>query len=195
MDVYPFPGILAATVLWNRGEWTAVDWDKKRYTAGKGPRMEIPGLPFSLPDPEMLWGFLWGRPVPWQIQTLRATACSPQPISMPHAQAMLSRVSGDTLFYGEDGSWLRQDPESRAIIEAGQGEWVLRYSDHALHEGRALPHKTVLSRRAPAGGETLSPTRPLLKATVSKVVDNPVPRPQAFRLSLPEDFERMETVP
>lgn len=168
LDVFGFPSQIAASWLWDKGEWILVRHDKREARAGKGPLPEQEGLPVRLSDVHEALGFLWGEPLP-------------------------GFASADTAFsVGADGvvRWRRNGEPWEATLDSATGlcrearspHLTLRYRRHHRQDDLVVAAETEVY----AGEESL------LVLRVRDWVASPPWKKDPFLLRVPEGYERRE---
>ncbi len=130
LDAYAFPGVVAASFLWDQGHWTLLLPSRHLAVQGTGDTLRL-GDGRSLPDLPAALGFLWGEPLP-----------DYSPRSQP-APAW----SGDTLRWTADGTaWLaRFDLHTGACREVISPQYHLSYGPLRRRGARVLPAQVEIA--------------------------------------------------
>jgi hypothetical protein len=165
LDVQGFPSLIAASWLWDEGQWVLVRHDKREVRKGSGAGLEQDGVPLRLPDVHAVLGFLWGAPLP----------------GFPgRDSAAGARRDGSVRWTHAGEPWeARFDPVTGVCREARSPSLALRYASHRAHGKLAVPEEVEVF----VGGESV------LVLSVREWIVSPQWKKDPFSLSIPDSYE------
>ncbi|HAO98862.1 MAG TPA: hypothetical protein DCQ83_02325 [Fibrobacteres bacterium] len=155
---------IAASFLWDRGQWALVLHDKREVWTGKGDTLDVKDMPVRLPGVHALLGFLWGDPLP----------------DFRDRDSGSGAWSGDTLHWSAHGTaWKAIFDPNGLCLSVRSSSLEIAYRGHRKFGTRILPQDVEVF----AKGESL------LLLRVNGIEDVPSWSRNPFVLKIPEGYE------
>lgn len=192
LDLYGLPGMVAASFLWTREQWTLVLFDREEFSQGAGEHVEMGNLGLREVSVHDIFSFLWGDFAPGDAP--RDAGGDPDSLKAELPQDWRA-LGGGTFGYTGDGvRWrMRLDQQTGLAREAWREDSAFRIEftdyrtvgsgavgsgDGAHGSNRPLPGKVRLYRYRD----------PVLEIKVKSVEDNPHWRRNPFFIKVPKGF-------
>lgn len=174
LDIYGFPGTVAASFLWQNNAWTLVIYDRENFVKGEGEHVEFGNLGIHEVSIHNIFAFLWGDFFPG--------IASQNNLTLP---ITFKRVNANQLEYTTQGqSWKATlEPRTGLVHEVVREDSAFRihYVEYKILSGRTVPSKVEIYSRSGL----------LLEIKVKSLQDRPHWSRDPFFIKVPKSFRAL----
>ena len=174
LDIYGFPGTVAASFLWQNNAWTLVIYDRENFVKGEGEHVEFGNLGIHEVSIHNIFAFLWGDFFPG--------IASQNNLTLP---ITFKRVNANQLEYRTQGqSWKATLEASTGLVREVVREdsaFRIHYVDYKILSGRTVPNRVQIFSRSGL----------LLEIKVKSLQDRPHWSRDPFFIKVPKSFRAL----